>query len=328
LSDVYHLPAAAAEGDDLLGAKAARLAARLLDDAGLAPGAALLTRAADGSVSVAEDPPAAWLEPLRALAAARGLRLDATTRPAPPGDGAAPAPGVDVPVAGRHFTRVEIAPAAAAADALLLAQRLGCHTTSGLAGAVAGLGLAFAAPRGRTALMAGRQPWIDRAICGGCGVCVGYCPESALRHDGHRGRLDPELCTGCGDCAAACFPEAIRPADGDGPVLQERLAEFAAGAAAGKPGRTLALLFVVADDRPRPRSGPQPPRLPDVGLLASADPVALDRAACDLVLRASAAGGAAGEASAWCGGVDPLAGLVHAEALGLGRRDYRLVRLD
>jgi uncharacterized Fe-S center protein len=63
---------------------------------------------------------------------------------------------------------------------------------------------------------------------------------------------------------------------------------------------------------------------PDVGILASDDPVALDQACVDLVIQAS-------------GGIDPFRAthpsvdwsiqLSCAEELGLGNRDYRLETL-
>ncbi len=46
---------------------------------------------------------------------------------------------------------------------------------------------------------------IDEEICGGCGVCVGMCPYSALSLNGAGvAECNEVLCEGCGTCVSAC----------------------------------------------------------------------------------------------------------------------------
>jgi uncharacterized Fe-S center protein len=73
--------------------------------------------------------------------------------------------------------------------------------------------------------------------------------------------------------------------------------------------------------------------VPDIGILASADPVALDRACFDLVNSAPVNKGSAAEGhrkgdvfQAAHPGVDGRVGLDYAESIGLGSQDYELVR--
>ncbi len=71
---------------------------------------------------------------------------------------------------------------------------------------------------------------------------------------------------------------------------------------------------------------PHPPELPDIGILSSLDPVALDAACVDLVYAAAPAKGAALRKR-----METLLGpriLDHAEALGIGQKAFRLVSLD
>ena len=83
------------------------------------------------------------------------------------------------------------------------------------------------------------------------------------------------------------------------------------------------------------------PIVPDLGILASADPVALDKACADMVIQAPILHGnnclaTAHEHDDLCGcdkfhlmhpDTDWLAGLRHAEKIGLGTMEYELVKI-
>ena len=78
------------------------------------------------------------------------------------------------------------------------------------------------------------------------------------------------------------------------------------------------------------------PIVADQGILASTDPVAIDQAAYDLVKAAPVAAGSLLEGKAGPGDdkfalmhpeTRPLAQLEHGERIGLGTRDYELVRV-
>jgi uncharacterized protein len=114
------------------------------------------------------------------------------------------------------------------------------------------------------------------------------------------------------------------------------MAEFALGALAGKEGKFLGVSFalnVTPDCDCFPWSDAA--LVPDVGILAGTDPVALDQAAYDLVnsqegLPGTALGrrgrGAPDKFAAVHRGLDPTVQLAHGEAVGLGTREYELVK--
>lgn len=313
MTRVHFLPAALADGPAVLGEKAARLAALLLDESGLRAGDAVLRQ--DPAAAHANAVlPEAWTAPVLDLLASRGMAMAEL-------GAAGRSRAVPAPIDGTHRRSVEVAADVAGARALLCCQRFGCHSRSGPDGAIYALGWGFAARAGREAMTAGRVPRIDREVCGGCGVCVTHCREGALSHDGHRGRLDPDLCTACGDCVPACFPGAIKAGPGRPLDLPELIAEHAAGALGGGERLFLGVTFVLAEDRRRLREGDKRPPTPDAGLLASLDPAALDRAACELVAERSG-----GDFARWSRAVvDPLAQLDHARRVGLGDGRHRLI---
>jgi len=75
--------------------------------------------------------------------------------------------------------------------------------------------------------------------------------------------------------------------------------------------------------------------VPDIGILASTDIVAIEQAAYDLVTEAAGLAGSRGEGLA--AGVDKFAAITgvdgthaiqYAQEMGLGTREYELVRVD
>ena len=73
-------------------------------------------------------------------------------------------------------------------------------------------------------------------------------------------------------------------------------------------------------------NNPAPPELDDIGILASMDPVALDRACVDLIYSADKA-----RSASLRGRIESKHGthtLDHAERLGIGRQRYKLIGID
>jgi len=105
----------------------------------------------------------------------------------------------------------------------------------------------------------------------------------------------------------------------------ESMAEAAKAVADANKGRILYInvmnhLSVDCDCNGRPAA----PTMADIGILASLDPVALDQACVDLVYKAK-------DGKDLIARIESRNGLLtisHAEAIGLGRKTYRLVRID
>lgn len=199
------------------------------------------------------------------------------------------------------------------------------HPHLGLWGAVACLGVDLADRAAKLELHRGIRPRVDTPLCAGCGSCLAVCLFDAIVIRAGRAFIDHSRCTGCGECMTVCHMAGITPEDAAGiPLFQERVAEAAVRHAADSP-RRVHFLFLTHLDRGQGRAVSRRLQLArHLGVLASADPVALDQAAWDLLARR-----AGGELAAWSGFrqvPEPL--LAAAAALGLGRREYRLVESD
>jgi len=232
---------------------------------------------------------------------------------------------VRVPVNGRECREVAIGAEIVRADAMVVATHFKGHELSGFGGALKNLGMGCASRSGKLVQHSTVGPVVHPEGCTGCGACVSHCPVGAIRVAGGRAAIDPKVCIGCADCIVVC-PEKTIHVDWNevSPLVQRKMVDHALGAVAGKEG---ALLFVSFVTQVSPFCDCYPfndrPMSPDVGILASADPVALDQACADLVIEAA--------------GKDPFrethpsvdwtVQLSYAEEVGLGTRSYRLKTL-
>jgi uncharacterized Fe-S center protein len=189
-----------------------------------------------------------------------------------------------VQVKGRHFRRVTIAGDIAAADSMIVLTHFKGHIVSGFGGAIKNLAMGCAPPTGKRDQHRAHPYTIDER-CIGCGKCVAVCPSSAIRMAKKRSAINRSRCIGCFECMTVCPEHAI---DIDWateiPEFIERLVEYASGAVRGKEGKTGYFSFLT---RITPDCDCVPWSdaviVPDIGILASSDPVAIDAASFDLV---------------------------------------------
>ncbi len=239
-----------------------------------------------------------------------------------------------VPVRGKHFVSVKIATEIAAADSLIVVSHFKGHLPAGFGGAVKNLGMGCAPAAGK-AEQHSAKPIFNAEICSGCKACQEGCPQKAIEVGKKISAIDYERCTGCGKCLRVCPTHAL---DFDWfvavPPFMERMVEYALGAMAGKAERAGFFNFLInitPDCDCVPWS--DAPIVPDIGILASKDPVAIDQASFDLVNRQTGLEGTLLQKNREPG-QDKFRGLwestmggiqtAYGEAIGLGTRDYRL----
>ena len=237
----------------------------------------------------------------------------------------------------KHFDQVFIAGDIAAADSMVVVSHFKGHMLAGFGGAIKNLAMGCAPSRGKREMHRAHTLLVpDR--CRGCGNCVDVCPAGALELGEERVSLDKEKCIGCGECMTVCLQSAIEfDWTVDIPPFVERMVEYACGAMEGKKGRAgffNFLLSITPDCDCVPWS--DAPIVPDIGILASQDPVAIDAASRDLVNRQPGLPGSLLQAHHRAG-EDKFRGvwehtrgelqLSYAEECGLGERKYRIVEI-
>ncbi len=164
--------------------------------------------------------------------------------------------------------------------------------------------------------------------CERCGECVRHCPVGAITLDDIKAHIDTDKCIGCAECLIVCKFDAMEYDWGtECEILQKNMAEHAMAALKGKQNRAAFFNYVISvtkdcdcfDDADIPKI------VDDIGIVASTDPVAVDKAALDLVEEK------AGEKMPKLikkYKLKPIYQIEHAEHIGLGRGDYELIEVD
>jgi len=251
-----------------------------------------------------------------------------------------------VPINGVHFKEVKIATVPLDADVIISLAHFKGHMVTGFGGTIKNLGMGFGARPGKQMMHSDVHPQVKAEQCDGCARCRKWCPENAISMiEGPLGvkhqvaLINDEACIGCGECVATCFTGAIDIVwKSDPNIVQEKTAEFMAGVLAEKEGKFAAINYILSVTPDCDCLGWSDNAIvPDIGIVASTDPVAVDTASLDLVnnargitpsILAESELDSRNKFASIHQGVDPTAQLVHAEKLGLGTRRYQLICLD
>lgn len=245
---------------------------------------------------------------------------------------------IEVAIAGKHFSKVKIAGDIVRAESLVVLSHFKGHELAGFGGAVKNLAMGCAPRAGKQDQHCVRFA-VDPKKCIGCGECVTVCPVAAATLTDKKAAIEKSLCIGCGECLTVC-PKKAMGIDWHTEIVpfMERLVEYACGAVAGKAGKVAYVNFltnVTPDCDCVPWS--DAPIVPDIGFLASTDPVALDKACLDLVNEQAACPDCKLEHGI-LSGEDKFTALwkwtrgdmtfVHGEAMGLGTPRYELIKVS
>ena len=207
-------------------------------------------------------------------------------------------------------------------DALICLNHFTGHNLTGFGAAIKNLGMGCASRAGKLEQHSDIRPWINAKKCTNCGICLDYCPTQAITQQDESAVIDEEKCIGCGECLVVCKPGAVKWRwDQDSIRVQEKMAEYAYAlhhSLKNKVGHLNFLLRVTKDCDCMAKD--EPSVVVDIGILASSDPVAIDKASVDLVNRQS------GKDILKEGyKVDWSVQLKHGEEIGLGSMDYELI---
>jgi uncharacterized Fe-S center protein len=243
----------------------------------------------------------------------------------------------EVSIGQKHFSSVKLARDMVTADSMIVLTHFKGHELTGFGGAIKNLAMGGAPAIGKKEQHNCRMA-VDRDACVGCGSCTEVCPEGAITLQDGKASVSEEDCIGCGECMTVCQEKAV---DIDWataiPPMMERMTEYAYGVVKPHRGHIGFMNFltdIVPDCDCCPWS--DAPIVPDIGFLASTDPVAIDQASFDLVNAQVGASGSMLEHNLEAGGdkfrglrsnVEPTVQLSYGEEIGLGSRKYELITL-
>ena len=258
------------------------------------------------------------------------------------GDGLKGTDDIEVPVAGGEYVRAaKIGRAIMDADVFISLTHFKGHEMTGFGGTIKNIGMGCGSRAGKKEQHSNGQPTIDPEICRGCRRCQRECANGGLEFDeaARRMRVNTKNCVGCGRCLGACNFDAI--SFGDNAALTElncRMAEYTKAVVDGRPNFHISLVVDVSPNCDCHCEN-DAPILPNLGMFASFDPLALDQACVDACLAAAPLPNSQlSDHMAEKGFIDHhdhfknstpesewRSCLEHAEKIGLGSREYELV---
>ena len=243
---------------------------------------------------------------------------------------------VHVAVEGDYVRRAKIGRAVMDADVLISLTHFKGHEATGFGGALKNIGMGCGSFSGKKEMHSSEKPAVDRELCTGCESCLSACAHDAIHMEDGLSNISTDKCTGCGRCISTCPVGAIQPMNDQAmQILVSKIAEYTLAVVKDRPHFHVSLICDVspycdcydANDVPI---------VPDIGMLASFDPVALDQACADLVNGQQPLPNSLLEESHPKGGdhfhalhsrTDWQHGLQHAQKIGLGTREYQLIKL-
>lgn len=260
------------------------------------------------------------------------------------GDGLKGTDDIEIPVVGGECVKnAKIGRAVMDADVFISLTHFKGHEQASIGGAIKNIGMGCGSRAGKTEQHTSGKPFIKERKCRGCKRCMRECANNGLVFDPETKKMHIDLdhCMGCGRCLGACNFDAIRfKQDNAVEMLNKRMAEYAQAVCHGRPCFHISL---VQDVSPYCDCHPENdiPIIPDIGMFASMDPVALDQACLDAckkehpmpnsILAENLKKAGFTDAS------DPFINtspdtecdscLSHAEKIGLGTRSYELVTI-
>ena len=255
------------------------------------------------------------------------------------GDGLKGSDEVEVPVVGGEYVRnAKIGRAVMDADVFISLTHFKGHEEAGFGGCLKNIGMGCGSRAGKMEQHNAGKPHVAQKHCIGCGQCRKICAHGAPIIENVKAHIDHDKCVGCGRCIAVCPKNAVQINWDETTInLNRKIAEYTKAVVDGRPCFHISLVIDVSpncDCRPENDMA----IVPNVGMFASFDPVALDMACVDAVnaqtpLRGSAADDAHAKAHVhdhfqrlhpdtnW------RSCLEHGEKIGIGTREYELIKI-
>ena len=251
---------------------------------------------------------------------------------------------IDVEIKGGVYCKTaHIGKAIMDADIVVSLNHFKGHEGTGFGGALKNVGMGSGSRAGKMAMHNEGKPLVESGDCIGCKICARFCAHGAISFDNAKGgkaSINHNKCTGCRRCIGACSKNAIHNKwDSSNAALSYKMVEYAKAVLDGRPNFHVNVINQVSPFCDCHEEN-DAAIIPDIGIFASFDPVALDQACIDAVnaapaVTASILSERKDKPKYGKGGFDHFTSihpttdwrlqLSHAEKIGLGTVKYELV---
>lgn len=246
---------------------------------------------------------------------------------------------VEVPVKnGEYIKSAKIGRALMDADIVISLNHFKGHEMTGFGGAIKNIGMGGGSRAGKMEQHSSGKVVVNEELCRGCRRCAKECGSGAISYVDNKAKIDKDVCKGCGRCIGACSFDAISNEQWDaGDLLDRKMAEYAQAICQDRPCFHVSLAMDISPNCDCHGEN-DAPILPNIGMFASFDPVALDQACVDACQKQTPiANSQLGDNLAkpdWHHHHDCFMDsnpnvhwketLEHAEKIGMGTREYEL----
>lgn len=258
------------------------------------------------------------------------------------GDGLRGTDDITVPVRnGEYCKEAYIGRAVMDADIFISLTHFKGHESTGFGGAIKNIGMGCGSRAGKMQQHNSGKPIVHDDLCRGCRRCAKECGSDAITYENGKAVINQDICKGCGRCIGACVFDAIENQNWNAnEILGRKMAEYSQTVCDGRPTFHISLVRDISPNCDCHGEN-DAPILPDVGIFASFDPVALDQACVDACLHATPMPNSQLSDNLadphWHHHHDNFLDsnpnvrwketLEHAEKIGLGTREYELIQM-
>lgn len=258
------------------------------------------------------------------------------------GDGLRGTDDITVPVRnGEYCKEAYIGRAVMDADIFISLTHFKGHESTGFGGAIKNIGMGCGSRAGKMQQHNSGKPIVHDDLCRGCRRCAKECGSDAIAYENGKAVINQDICKGCGRCIGACAFDAIENQNWNAnEILGRKMAEYSQAVCDGRPTFHISLVRDISPNCDCHGEN-DAPILPDVGIFASFDPVALDQACVDACLHATPMPNSQLSDNLadphWHHHHDNFLDsnpnvrwketLEHAEKIGLGTREYELIQM-
>ena len=258
------------------------------------------------------------------------------------GDGLRGTDDITAPVRnGEYCKEAYIGRAVMDADIFISLTHFKGHESTGFGGAIKNIGMGCGSRAGKMQQHNSGKPIVHDDLCRGCRRCAKECGSDAITYENGKAVINQDICKGCGRCIGACAFDAIENQNWNAnEILGRKMAEYSQAVCDGRPTFHISLVRDISPNCDCHGEN-DAPILPDVGIFASFDPVALDQACVDACLHATPMPNSQLSDNLadphWHHHHDNFLDsnpnvrwketLEHAEKIGLGTREYELIQM-
>jgi len=254
-----------------------------------------------------------------------GFGIDQVGAPFIMADGLTGNTEFEISIQGELHDKVKVAREVVSSDVLIVLSHPTGHPATGLGACIKNIGMGLSSRMGKMRQHSAMKPEISAKKCTFCKKCIQWCPVSAVIEKEGKAFIIAEKCIGCGECLAVCRFDAVKyDWNAESAFTQKSMAEHAYGIVKSKAGKCLfvnALVDMTQDCDCFNTN--QKKFIPDIGIVASVDPVAVDKATLDITAKIH--GKTLAELSH--GRLNAMIQLEHAAKIGMGSLEYEWVEV-